>query len=221
VCTENDECGDGQCVSGGEKVCPDDGNSCTVESCDPVNDCGAEMAVDCCGNGIKEAGEECDDGNQVDGDTCSPSCEKLVFNVLIPGDTNVIVENFGLRVRCVQWQGDTCVDAQVMVPAETCASYAHKDLWHTNVFGNSSDLRNCPNWCALATNGNTDYSVCQSGSGTIGGSYRSCAMSTQTQCAGDVYTWKTDYAGQNGNLHIYLGNCYPSYPKLRIQCSGW
>ena len=221
VCTQGDQCSAGLCEPGGAVVCVDDGNTCTVEGCDPVDGCGFEMAPDCCGNGVKEGNEECDDGNQQDGDSCSPDCLNLVFDVLVPGNTDLIVENFGLRVRCALWEGETCIDAQVLVPAETCNSYAHKDLWHINVFGNSSELRNCPNWCALATKGNTDYSVCQSGSGAVGGVYRSCAMSTNTQCTGNVYTWKTDYAGQNGNLHIYLGNCYPDYPKLRIRCSGW
>ncbi len=31
-------------------------------------------AVNCCGNGASEAGEECDDGNEINGDGCSNSC---------------------------------------------------------------------------------------------------------------------------------------------------
>src|SRR4029077_14288716 len=35
-----------------------------------------------CGNGIVDPGEECDDGNTVAGDGCSPDC---LFELLIPG----------------------------------------------------------------------------------------------------------------------------------------
>ena len=32
-----------------------------------------------CGNGVLDAGEECDDGNIVDEDTCSSACETMPF----------------------------------------------------------------------------------------------------------------------------------------------
>src|SRR5437870_4797852 len=35
----------------------------------------AAIAGACCGDGVVEAGEECDDGNLVDGDCCSSSCQ--------------------------------------------------------------------------------------------------------------------------------------------------
>jgi TonB family protein len=49
-----------------------------------------------CGNGILEAGEQCDDGNTSDGDGCSSTCIKDVLidptalqALLASGDTNV------------------------------------------------------------------------------------------------------------------------------------
>ena len=107
MCTENDRCVSGDCVT--DDVSCDDGNECTNDSCmndgpmlgcvhsyntlvcDDDNscttgetcsegDCNPASYVDaCCGNGVREPqgpdGEECDDGNQVDGDHCSyPSC---------------------------------------------------------------------------------------------------------------------------------------------------
>ena len=221
VCTDGDECGQGECLPGEEVVCPDDGNECTVEGCDPAQGCGAEILSDCCGNGVVDPGEQCDDGNLNNNDSCSTDCIQLVLDVLVPGNTEAVVENFGLKVRCVEWQGDTCIDAQVLVPSATCPAYINKDLWHISVYGNDSEKRNCPNWCALATNGNTGWSTCQQGNGQVPGSYRSCAYSTTTHCQADDYTWKTEYAEQNGNLHIRLGDCYPSYEKLRVSCDGW
>jgi cysteine-rich repeat protein len=80
-------CGDGQCngletcssCSGDCGICPPTStcgdcvcnSSETCSSC--PRDCGVCRAV--CGNGIKEAGEECDDGNYINNDGCSRLCK--------------------------------------------------------------------------------------------------------------------------------------------------
>ncbi len=51
VCTLNDQCKDGECVSSGVLDC-DDGNPCTIDSCNPAEGCAH-------GN----SNENCDDGN--------------------------------------------------------------------------------------------------------------------------------------------------------------
>ena len=97
-CTGNDLCQDGACA--GDPVSCDDGLACTLDSCDPetgcINEpvdglcstevtcseslcepgvgCVEQVVNDCCGNGVVEAGEDCDDGNVVDGDACAPDC---------------------------------------------------------------------------------------------------------------------------------------------------
>ena len=78
VCTDGDICTDGTCVPGNAVLCPDDGNPCTAELCDPADGCTFELVPDCCGNGVVEGGEECDDGNVADGDGCSAGCESGV-----------------------------------------------------------------------------------------------------------------------------------------------
>jgi cysteine-rich repeat protein len=75
LCTENDACANGKCVGGGNKVCPDDNNTCTTDSCDADSGCIYTPSDNCCGNGVVEGGEECDDGNQVNDDGCSASCQ--------------------------------------------------------------------------------------------------------------------------------------------------
>jgi cysteine-rich repeat protein len=208
-------CGDGFVQAGLEEC--DDGNNDDTDAC--VQGCKTAT----CGDGFVQAGvEQCDDGGVVPGDGCDGQCQSEKKDALVPGDTSVVVEKDGMEVRCMSWNGDVCEDAQIRVLAATCNAYNYKDLWHTNVYGNSSEQRNCPNWCALATNGNTSWSTCAtSNNGQVPGSYRACAMSTNTQCTSGVYTWKTNYPGQDGKLHIYMGGCYPGYPKLRVQCSGW
>lgn len=57
----------------------DDLNTCTTDSLTgQAADCSAicvnTALTPCCGNGIKEAGEVCDDGNQVDKDGCNNTC---------------------------------------------------------------------------------------------------------------------------------------------------
>ncbi|MEC9073485.1 MAG: hypothetical protein VX938_13925, partial [Myxococcota bacterium] len=49
------------------------GATCTSYTCDPVSGCEA-AATDCCGDGVVEGGEDCDDGNNEPGDGCAPDC---------------------------------------------------------------------------------------------------------------------------------------------------
>jgi cysteine-rich repeat protein len=42
--------------------------------CSPTEGCVSDWAVDCCGNGIIEEGEACDDANPINGDGCEDSC---------------------------------------------------------------------------------------------------------------------------------------------------
>jgi hypothetical protein len=47
------------CVEGEPLDC-DDNNACTADSCDPDEGCVNEPITPCCGNGILEAGEQCE-----------------------------------------------------------------------------------------------------------------------------------------------------------------
>jgi cysteine-rich repeat protein len=79
VCTVTDACAGGTCVGTGAKDCDDD-NTCSVDTCDSVSGCANTMVSNCCGNGISGevvdgTTEECDDGNQEDGDACTSFCK--------------------------------------------------------------------------------------------------------------------------------------------------
>lgn len=85
-CSQDCGCGDG-IVQAGEEC--DDGNAieddgCTTQCracgndiCDPgenANSCPEDGCVPECGNGVVEEGEQCDDGNTQDGDSCPADC---------------------------------------------------------------------------------------------------------------------------------------------------
>ncbi len=93
VCTAGDVCAGGACH--GKVVVCDDGDPCTKDACEPGKGCAAVAVAektDCaadggkwcvagkclakavCGNGKVEPGEQCDDGNNLDGDECAIGC---------------------------------------------------------------------------------------------------------------------------------------------------
>ncbi|MBI4515963.1 MAG: DUF4215 domain-containing protein [Deltaproteobacteria bacterium] len=88
LCTVDHCDGLGQCVKQTDVVCP------PCQTCDPQSGCAGDICtatatpsliptitttptrtpVPVCGNGIQEGGEQCDDGNFVNGDGCEASC---------------------------------------------------------------------------------------------------------------------------------------------------
>ncbi len=75
-CTAGEFCTGGSC-SGGSTLSCDDGNSCTSDVCDEIGgQCVNDVLAGCCGNTLVEAGEECDDGNQIGGDGCEADCSR-------------------------------------------------------------------------------------------------------------------------------------------------
>jgi cysteine-rich repeat protein len=86
--------------------------------------------IDACGNGISNAGEECDDGNNVDGDGCSARCLKEFC-----GDG---VRQAGLGEQCDDGNnngGDGCSATCEVEPQpqdedqQRCINTLNEDLW--------------------------------------------------------------------------------------------
>jgi cysteine-rich repeat protein len=82
---------------------------CTVTraQCLTNADCGGPAGQTCCGNGIIESGETCDDGNTVDGDSCPASCHvdpcvpvpgTLAASVRYTGPAGTIISGLGFFV---------------------------------------------------------------------------------------------------------------------------
>ncbi len=95
TCTGTDTCVDGicglpapicVCACSGAVVCESAGSTCRVEVGD-ISACGALPAEKCCGNGRLEPGETCDDGNDLDGDTCPSTCGVAALPTATPSAT--------------------------------------------------------------------------------------------------------------------------------------
>lgn len=131
ACTMGDICSDGICTPGPVPISCNDGDECTADSCNPETGCEHELVIPCCGNGLKDDGEACDDGNNENGDGCSADCmsdESCGNGILDPATEVCDGEAFpvGCHVgwfncvdecqtwdtsHCQSWCGDGDIDA--------------------------------------------------------------------------------------------------------------
>ncbi len=117
VCFNNSCCGDGICNA--------------TENCSScLADCGACPPV--CGNSLEESGEECDDGNSDNTDSCLDTCEDASCGdgYIWSGEENC--EFYSGRFYCPtgpEWCGDCYSEASVYCPGkETSGYYCHDCL---------------------------------------------------------------------------------------------
>lgn len=101
LCTINDSCTNGSCGGGSPVTCTPIDECHVAGTCNPANgQCSnpnAPNGTPCsnngtcqggtcvprepaCGNGVVETGEQCDDGNALDCDGCSPTCRKQTYH---------------------------------------------------------------------------------------------------------------------------------------------
>ncbi len=145
-CTVSDTCGQGSCQPGEPLVC-NDNDECTTDSCSPEGGCLYLPIAPCCGNGQMEAGEACDDGNDIDDDFCSNDCQSN--QPVVPGFSGQLGPVFEGWIQCEgyldkpggddipkEW-GNDCTAAQYnrmkMVCGSSLQSYRYLDI-NKNVF---------------------------------------------------------------------------------------
>jgi len=134
-----DSCNDGTgtCVwfnplgcCGPTLICGDQEICCQGPGCDPFCDypgCDPfDMCVGDCGNGIPEEGEQCDDGNHVPGDGCSPFCSiEECGNGVIDGLCGDDITYCSVDAHCqgigdgLCDNGETCDDGN-NIPGDGC-----------------------------------------------------------------------------------------------------
>lgn len=145
TCNVDAACGTGSCCSGRCDSDGDAGNGC--DGAGPA--CGSGSTTECtggapsccgpvCGNGFVEPGEECDDGNVVDGDACSSTC---IGEGLCTGD--------GLT-GCVDdadcaGSGGTCCGNAILTSPEECDD--GNLIWDDSCDNTCAACDDCPPAC--------------------------------------------------------------------------
>ncbi len=129
----------------------EDVDDTAIEDVADVDDTVTEDEDEICGDDNTTANEQCDDGNQVDGDGCSATCENEVC-----GDGNTTANeqcddgnqsnNDGCSSTC---KNEVCGDGIVQTPREEC-----EDL-------NTVDTDVCRNGCMHAASLNSLSSSCE------------------------------------------------------------
>ncbi|MFO0556277.1 MAG: DVUA0089 family protein [Polyangiaceae bacterium] len=76
-----------------------------------------------CGDGVLEVGEECDDGNLIDGDNCSSACQLSVYDCQ-PGEVEVAIAGAGLPAPIPDNQVNTLTNVVVVPDVGTVTKVA-------------------------------------------------------------------------------------------------
>lgn len=131
-CTVGDVCSAEACQPGQGTLDCDDADPCTEDACDPESGCTFTLFSPCCGNGIVDAGEVCDDGNAVGLDGCSADCastEECGNEVLDLGLE--ACDGALFPVTCHQGSF-TCANQCLDWVTSGCASYCGDGKWDAN-----------------------------------------------------------------------------------------
>lgn len=79
-----------------------------------------------CGNGLPDAGEDCDDGNTLAGDCCSPTCQFESAGAACTDDGNTCTtdacDGAGVCDHTILPDGQSCTDDEVCTHSDACAA---------------------------------------------------------------------------------------------------
>lgn len=164
-----------------------------------------------CGNGTVNAGEQCDDGNQVNGDCCNGVCQREPAGRPCPGDGNLCTDDVcSAAGQCGVANSSPCNDGLFCNGADTCSggtcsqhagNPCSSGLECARVCVEASDACRDPAGTACSNDGNPcsadmcdGLGVCQHPAGNAGAPCRAAAgpCDTPEACSGTSSTCPND-----------------------------
>jgi cysteine-rich repeat protein len=198
----------------------DDNNSCTTDRVVSQTACSITCAHDpipnCCGNSMVEAGESCDDGNQINYDGCSSQCE--FERALIIQTASIVPPNQGCDLN-----GDGIIDntgsaalndqaRQFLSDFVTNRSFQNNPVVALLVFvGRDQQMLNAP-WTAFFLGGaDTDTNVTDNFSGS-----EPFYVTNDTLDQFGQPRWPVTGSAPSGNLMTNLGTLVMTLPNRLV-----
>jgi cysteine-rich repeat protein len=178
---------------------------CTSASCDDPSCAGSPACPAVCGNGKTEGSEECDDGNQRDGDSCEADCTMphCGNHIIDPGEgCDDGPSNGSVTSSCTAACRPVTCNNGVMEGTEQCDD------------GNNSNTDACLTTCATAMCGDgfVHEDVEQCDDGISNSDTSACLSSCKTARCGDSFIHAgveqcDDGDASNGNTKACLASC--------------
>jgi hypothetical protein len=148
--------------------------------------------------------------------------ESASSGFLSPGDVETVASLDGWSVRCLEWNGQTCVRPQVMMECGVCNAYEECGVWHDLTPHNNNFNRTTRNFCAIATGSDA---VVTSGSGATADAPRACGLGSFDHpiCSADLASFHAAGFGIPASYGIMLNDaaCSTAPARLTVECSAW
>lgn len=141
---------------------------------------------------------------------------------LSPGDVTTVASVDGWSVRCLEWDGRTCVRPQLSVDCGTCGEYAECGEWHdlTNQDSNGLALNRGPrHFCVIAT-GSPDLSAVGNGASPVG-PYACGAGGSHPTCTADSASLHLAESGLTATHGIRTNAACEPAARLTVDCTAW
>ena len=214
ICIDIDECENGTDNCGWNEVCVN-------------NDGSYECVPGPCGNGIVEGAEECDDGNNIDGDGCSSECIKDVCQALSwesGQNSTADIMSYGGAWTIEGWFRVNSLPSSpidgglISIPANDLPCTSNSQYWYINTWSNGA--------LTAGLYGGDHYSDTTTGTQVNLGQWTHMALQYHDDGTGSFYVngnlvtmFSGVVAGWNEDCPLYIGTSvgsieHPSHADL-------